>query len=71
MLLRKGVLLTAVLSAQSAFAQTPMEKFEFVNFSRVNITDRFLETQNGSGGDGNPEGLHLPDRNRYSPYQKF
>ncbi len=39
--IRKTVLLSASLSVHAVFAQTPMEKFEFVNFSRVQITDRF------------------------------
>ena len=41
MLCRNLILLSASVIGQSAFAQTPMEKFEFINFSKVNITDRF------------------------------
>jgi hypothetical protein len=37
----KTVLFAFGISLQVVSAQTPMEKFEFVNFSRVNITDRF------------------------------
>ncbi|HCL83128.1 MAG TPA: glycoside hydrolase family 127 protein, partial [Chitinophagaceae bacterium] len=37
----KAVLLSASLGVHAVSAQTPMEKFEFVNFSRVHITDRF------------------------------
>jgi DUF1680 family protein len=41
MLCRNLILLSVSVIGQSAFAQTPMEKFEFINFSKVNITDRF------------------------------
>ncbi|HEV3221356.1 MAG TPA: beta-L-arabinofuranosidase domain-containing protein [Puia sp.] len=41
MLCRNLFLLSASVTFQAGFAQTPMEKFEFVNFSRVNITDQF------------------------------
>lgn len=41
MLYRNLILLSATVIGQSAFAQTPMERFEFINFSKVNITDRF------------------------------
>ncbi len=41
MLCRNLILLSVSAIGQSAFAQTPMEKFEFINFSKVNITDRF------------------------------
>jgi uncharacterized protein len=41
MSIRKLVLVTAALGLRMAIAQSPMEKFEFVNFSRVHITDRF------------------------------
>ena len=37
----KPVFFATSLFAGTVFAQTPMEKFEFINFSRVNITDRF------------------------------
>jgi len=37
----KPVFFATGLFAGTVFAQTPMEKFEFINFSRVNITDRF------------------------------
>ncbi len=41
MLFRNLVLVSASLGVQAAISQTPLEKFEFVNFSRVNITDKF------------------------------
>jgi len=41
MLCRNLILLSVSAIGQSAFAQTPMEKFEFINFSKVNITDHF------------------------------
>jgi uncharacterized protein len=41
MLIRKSILLSAALGMHAAYAQAPLEKYEFVNFSRVNITDRF------------------------------
>ncbi len=41
MLLRNLVLVSASVGVHVALAQTPLEKFEFVNFSRVNITDKF------------------------------
>ncbi len=37
----KPVFFATSLFAGTVFAQTPMEKFEFVNFSQVNITDNF------------------------------
>jgi uncharacterized protein len=37
----KPLLFAVGFSLQGVSAQTPMEKFEFINFSRVNITDRF------------------------------
>jgi len=40
--MRKKILLVVTLIASSKlFSQTPLEKFEFVNFSQVNITDNF------------------------------
>ena len=41
MLLRKPVLIFSFLGIHAVLAQSAMEKFEFVNFSRVHITDRF------------------------------
>jgi uncharacterized protein len=41
MLIRKSFLLSAALGMHTVHAQAPLEKYEFVNFSRVNITDRF------------------------------
>ncbi len=37
----KPLLFAFSFGLRAGFAQTPMEKFEFINFSRVNITDRF------------------------------
>ena len=37
----KIFLLTVLIAGIKAFSQTPLQKFEFVNFSRVNITDNF------------------------------
>ena len=34
-------LLISITGALSGFSQTPLQKFEFVNFSKVNITDNF------------------------------
>ena len=39
--MKKIFLLTAVIAGIKAFSQTPLQKFEFVNFSKVNITDNF------------------------------
>jgi DUF1680 family protein len=41
MLCRNLFLLSASVTFQAGFAQLPIEKFEFINFSRVNITDQF------------------------------
>lgn len=41
MLSRKPFLLSAALSVQTLYAQVPLEKYEFVNFSNVHITDQF------------------------------
>jgi DUF1680 family protein len=39
--MKKIFLLTAAIAGIKAFSQTPLQKFEFVNFSQVNITDDF------------------------------
>ncbi len=31
----------ALIACQTAFSQTPLQRFEFINFSQVNITDNF------------------------------
>jgi uncharacterized protein len=41
MLISKRLMFAFGFGFQVVSAQTPMEKFEFINFSRVNITDRF------------------------------
>src|SRR4030095_6359090 len=41
MLFRKPLLFAAAFITYAASAQTTLEKFEYVNFSRVNISDRF------------------------------
>src|SRR6516162_7478433 len=38
---KKILLLIAIVATTKVFSQTPLEKFEFVNFSQVNITDDF------------------------------
>ncbi len=39
--MKKILLLTTLLVGLRTFSQTPSQKFEFVNFSQVNITDNF------------------------------
>src|SRR5678809_592417 len=39
--MKKIILLTTLFAGIDAFSQTPSQKFEFVNFSQVNITDNF------------------------------
>jgi DUF1680 family protein len=39
--MRKIFLLIIVIASTKLFSQTPLQKFEFVNFSQVNITDNF------------------------------
>jgi len=39
--MKKIILLTTLLATIKVFSQTPLQKFEFVNFSQVNITDNF------------------------------
>src|SRR6185295_17725549 len=39
--MKKFFLLTTLLAGLNTFSQTPTQKFEFVNFSQVNITDNF------------------------------
>ena len=39
--MKKIFLLTVLIAGIKAFSQAPLQKFEFVNFSRVNITDNF------------------------------
>ena len=38
---KKIVFLLVGVACTKAFSQTPLQKFEFVNFSDVNITDNF------------------------------
>ncbi|HEY2722134.1 MAG TPA: beta-L-arabinofuranosidase domain-containing protein [Chitinophagaceae bacterium] len=38
---KKLLLFIAILASAKIFSQTPLEKFEFINFSQVNITDNF------------------------------
>ena len=39
--MKKIFLVTALIAGIKVFSQTPSQKFEFVNFSQVNITDNF------------------------------
>jgi len=39
--MKKIFLLTTLIACIKTFSQTPLQKFEFVNFSQVNITDNF------------------------------
>ena len=39
--MKKIFLLTTLITCIKTFSQTPLQKFEFVNFSQVNITDNF------------------------------
>jgi hypothetical protein len=39
--MRRILLFLAIITCTKVFSQTPSQKFEFVNFSRVNITDNF------------------------------
>jgi hypothetical protein len=39
--MKKIFLLTVLIAGIKVFSQTPSQKFEFVNFSKVNITDNF------------------------------
>jgi len=39
--MKRIILLTALCATIKVFSQTPLQKFEFVNFSQVNITDNF------------------------------
>src|SRR5258705_9053048 len=39
--MKKIFLLIVLIAGIKAFSQTPLQKFEFVNFSQVNITDNF------------------------------
>ena len=44
--MRKNIFLViAILFGSKVFSQTPLQKFEFVNFSKVNITDNFWRSK--------------------------
>src|SRR5512138_1615667 len=39
--MKKIIIVSAITVSVQAFSQTPLQKFEFVDFSKVDITDNF------------------------------
>jgi hypothetical protein len=69
--MKKIILLTTLFAGIDAFSQTPSQKFEFVNFSQVNITDNFWKPKIDKVATGDNEGMHLSNRDKNSTHSQL